>query len=103
MMPISPYISPLKERNGLASSSKLSSSFWSPSPVKSPTKSPIYETKTNMNAGIEKLVPRESLQILTTYLQKRNIELSKEYKKDLQTLAHAINSYTSTAYRNIKL
>ena len=56
-----------------------------------------------MNAGIEKLVPRESLQILTTYLQKRNIELSKEYKKDLQTLAHAINSYTSTAYRNIKL
>ena len=56
-----------------------------------------------MNAGIEKLVPRESLQILTTYLQKRNIELSKEYKRDLQILAHAINSYTSTAYRNIKL
>ena len=94
--PLSPFRSPPRKEGRQNSTPFLNSSVWSASPVKSS----LLES-TIKSGNIERLVPREKLQLLASHLQNRSGELSREYREDLKKLQSAIESYNMHGFKTL--
>ena len=85
-------------KGNFASTSKLSASYWSPSPIKSAIKDSKFKV-----SSIEALIPIENIDKLTRHLQNRQCIFSKEYQSSLAALAQAIRTQRDNSIRPLKL
>ncbi|CAI2380656.1 unnamed protein product [Moneuplotes crassus] len=96
--PISPYKSPIKNKESLMSSSRLSASVWSPSPVKN-----FQTERVEIGSSIEKVIPIESIHHLTRYIRGGRSNLSHEYQKALVELSKAVKQSSELTLRPLNL